>query len=370
MTDAAQSSLKLGMRSHARRLQVYAAKKDAGDLEARSEATEAFRLAVETRRRLKLSCRDTMAPQPGFVEQSQLMKSEHETPVFPSPEAANPEPDLMDLEDDETPVVPPPVAADPSPDSMDLDDDETSEQKHEGEAKEPQDTKEEYERDVNSLDEDKPEDTPPPTMDSVSALQALWDEFLALDILSSRKDIKHAKKVLRCMIVFARKIFIENTAIDIGKYWDKNLLAQFLACLPKGIGGAALNEFAIRIYNLITRASSIHAFNATEAELSNKLTSIDTSASVDTVLETVKMALKPVYQVAHDLHFRQKQGDEKLFTWQEDTKTIMKNVFVWMRANVINIKQATNKVFSDVEWVAKHVWMTLDTQMGHLPQWP
>jgi hypothetical protein len=205
-----------------------------------------------------------------------------------------------------------------------------------------------YERDVNSLEEDKPEDTHVRTMHSVSALQALCNEFQALDMLSNQKDIKHAKKVLRCMIVFARKIFNYGTAVYIAEYWDKDILERFLACLPRGIGGAALNEFAVRTYNLITRATSIHACNAAERELSNKLTNIGTSASVDTVLETVKLALKPVYGVAQDLQFRQKQGDEKLFNWHEDTKTILKNVLGWMRANVMRVKQASKKVYSGV----------------------
>jgi hypothetical protein len=117
------------MRSHPHRLQKYAkdvlrnVAKDAaanaaaeatGDLKTRSEATEAFRLASELRRKMKLCFRGTMVSQLGSVERFC---------------------DLPELER-KTPVVPPPEAVDPSPDSMDFDDDETPVQKYEREAKE------------------------------------------------------------------------------------------------------------------------------------------------------------------------------------------------------------------------------------------
>jgi hypothetical protein len=95
----------------------------------------------------------------------------------------------------------------------------------------------------------------------------------------------------------------------------------------------------------------------------------DTS-SIGWTLNDINNALQAAYDIGQNLNYRQKPGEEHLFSWCDETQQIFDGMIAWLRDVPSYANQAINNLLDGAKTRARKIWVLLRTRYAEVPKWP
>jgi hypothetical protein len=187
-------------------------------------------------------------------------------------------------------------------------------------------------------------------MDASEGLDSHWRISMNLGTPITKREVKRCQTVLRAMIAHGRWIFKNCSDVVIADWRNKVTLTAFINSLPQT--AQRLRDYVHRLLAFVNRAEAIREFNAIDADLDQKLSSIVPSTETNSVawtLNDINNALQAAYDLGQNLNYRQKPGEEHLFSWCDETQQIFDGMISWLRDVPSYANQAINNLLNGVK---------------------
>jgi hypothetical protein len=207
-------------------------------------------------------------------------------------------------------------------------------------------------------------------MDASEGLDSHWRVFVNLGTSTTKREVKRCQTALRAMIAHGRWIFKNCPDVVIADWWNEVTLIAFINSLPQT--AQRLRDYAHRLLAFVNRAEAIREFHAIDADLDQELSSIVPSTETNSVawtLNDINNALQAAYDLGQDLNYRQKPGEEHLFSWCDETQQIFDGMISWLRDVPSYANQAINNLLNGVKTRARRIWVLLRTRHAEVQEW-